>query len=626
MKHILFSGACAMLASTAYVARAADGPPTPFIVVDQFGYLPDAPKVAVVRDPEVGFDNDWRFTPGKTYQVVDSKTEAVVFSGTPVAWNNGAVDPSSGDHVWRFDFSAVTTPGRYVVRDAEARYDSAPFDIAANVYKPVLVQAMRFFYYQRAGFAKDAKYAGTGWADGASHLRSGQDTEARLYSRKGDGNTARDVHGGWYDAGDFNKYTSWTARYVITLLNAYDESPAAFTDDFNIPESGNGVPDLLDEVKWGTEWLVRMQNADGAMLSVVGLASGSPPSSATGPSFYGPPTTLATLNGAGAFARAARIYGADPRFTGFAADLKARALKAWAWADAHPAVTFYNNDARDHSEGLAAGQQEGDDYDRRAAKLQAAVYLFDLTGDTVWRDYVDAHYRDAGLYARHANIDFNYEQNAPLLVYAAMKDATPAVADDIRKTFAGGFEGDGWRSMARDPYGAWIGAYTWGSSAVKSYHGNIFADEARYGLSQHTKAEAMDAAAGYIHYLHGVNPLGKVYLSNMKAFGATNSVDRFYHTWFAHGSGRWDSVAHSQFGPPPGYVVGGPNPSYSWDKRCPDVNAGCGRAMPSPPYGQPAEKSYADFNDSWPINSWEVTEPSGAYQTAYIRLLARFVN
>ncbi len=626
MKQIVLSGACALLALMANVAWAEDAPPTPFIVVDQFGYLPDAEKVAVVRDPEIGFDNDWRFTPGKTFQVIDTHTQAVVFSGRPAVWNNGAVDPSSGDHAWSFDFSAVTAPGRYVVRDSDAKYDSAPFDIAPNVYKPVLVQAVRFFYYQRAGFAKDARYAGEGWADKASHMRPDQDTEARLYSRQGDKTTARDVHGGWYDAGDFNKYTSWTARYVITLLNAYDENPSAFTDDFNIPESGNGVPDLLDEVRWGMEWLVRMQNDDGSLLSVVGLASGSPPSSATGPSYYGPANTLATLNGAGAFARAAKIYGADPRFAAFAADLEARALKAWQWADTHPDVTFYNNDPRDHSEGLAAGQQEGNDQDRRLAKLQAAVYLYDLTGDTTWRDYVDGHYREAGLFTAHANIDFNYEQNAPLLFYVSLKGATPSVAAEIRHAFADGFEGDGWQAMARDPYGAWLSAYTWGSSAVKSYHGNIFADEARFGLGHHAGPEAMNAAAGYIHYMHGVNPLGKVYLSNMKAFGATNSVDRFYHTWFAHGSSQWDSVAHSKYGPPPGYVVGGANPSYSWDKRCPDVNPGCGRAPPSPPFGQPAQKSYADFNDSWPINSWEVTEPSGAYQTAYIRLLTRFVR
>ena len=110
-----------------------------------------------------------------------------------------------------------------------------------------------------------------------------QDANARRYNAPQDASTERDLRGGWYDAGDCNKYTSWTAGYVIGLLHAYAENPAVWTDDFNIPESGNGVPDLLDEVKWGVDHLVRMQNGDGSVLSIVGLSCASPPSSATGP-------------------------------------------------------------------------------------------------------------------------------------------------------------------------------------------------------------------------------------------------------------------------------------------------------------------------------------------------------
>jgi hypothetical protein len=136
---------------------------------------------------------------------------------------------------------------------------------------------------------------------------------------------------------------------------------------------------------------------------------------------------------------------------------------------------------------------------------------------------------------------------------------------------------------------------------------------------------AATAAADYLHYLHGVNPLGKVYLSNMGAFGASNSVDRFFHSWFADGS-RWSSVSGSPNGPPPGYLVGGPNQHYSWEAGCPQLNPACGIVMPSPPAGQPPQKSYKDFNTSWPIDSWSVTEPDLLYQVAYIRLLSKFVR
>ena len=596
-----------------HTARADDAPPTPFIVIDQFGYTPAMAKIAIVRSPETGFDAGWNFTPGALYQVIDTKTGAVVYEGRPTAFRDGAVDPASGDHTWRFDFSVITAPGRYLIRDKLAGYDSYPFDIAPDVYKPVLRAAVRMLYYQRADTVKDARFAGAAWADGLDHMGKGQDGEARLFSKPGDKTTARDLHGGWFDAGDYNKYTAWTANYVIALLGIYAEKPAIWTDDFDIPESGNGVPDLLDETKWGLDWVVRMQNDDGSVLSVMGLSHASPPSAAKGPSFYGPATTAATYGAAGAYAYGAKIYGGFAPFATYAADLKARAIKAWTWAQSHPDVTFYNNDPRDHSEGLAAGQQEPDAHGRAVKALVAAIYLFDLTGDDTYRAYVDAHYTDGDTDAIEL-----------LMHYAGLAQATPAIAQAIRTNVTQGIE-PVWPKGEADAYLSWVPGYWWGSNLIKANTGNLFADEALYGLGAHPAGAAMARAAGYVHYIHGVNPLGKVYLSNMKALGASNSVNRFYHTWFAPGS-TWADVRTSKFGPAPGYLVGGANPTYTWSKGCPQINARCGSAPPSPPAGQPDEKAYTDFSDGWPIDSWEVTEDSEAYQIGYIRLLARFVD
>ncbi|MEI9906375.1 MAG: glycoside hydrolase family 9 protein [Asticcacaulis sp.] len=488
-----------------------------------------------------------------------------------------------------------------------------------------MVQAVRMLYYQRAGFAKDAQYAGEVYADKASHMGPHQDTEARLFSAKGDKSTERDLHGGWYDAGDFNRYTRWAGDDVVNLLHAYSDNPAAFTDDFNIPESGNGVPDLLDEVKWEIDWMVRMQNDDGSLLCVLGVGSGSPPRAAHDPSYYGPATTAASYGGAMAFAYAAAVYGKLPQFADYAAGLKARAVRAWLWAQANPRVIFHNNDA--NSPGLAAGDQEIDDHGRQVVALDAAVYLFNLTGDDAYRRFVDAHWRDSNA-GKGFLLDFDYSGNAPLLDYAANEKATPSVVKDIRQAFGDELEGpDGWSGLAArtDPYGSYMGAYIWGSNDTKANHGSMFADEALYGVGAHSAADDMAAAENYVHYFHGVNPLGKVYLSNMKAYGAEDSVDHFYHTWYAPGS-KWDSAAKSPYGPPPGYLVGGANPTYNWSKGCPGINPGCGSAPLSPPAGQPPQKSYTDFNNGWPIDSWEVTEPDIAYQAAYIRLLARFVR
>src|SRR5690606_26962694 len=142
---------------------------TGFIVVAQFGYLPDSKKVAVIRDPQTGYDAALSFTPGATYQLVDLDSNTVVHSATPVSWKSDATYALAGDKAWWFDFSAVTTPGRYAVVDKEKNVRSPAFKIAADVYKPVLKHALRTFFYQRAGFAKQAPYAETGWTDGASH-------------------------------------------------------------------------------------------------------------------------------------------------------------------------------------------------------------------------------------------------------------------------------------------------------------------------------------------------------------------------------------------------------------------------------------------------------------------------
>src|SRR6185369_4978973 len=149
------------------------------------------------------------------------------------------------------------------------------------------------------------------------------------------------------------------------------------------------------------------------------------------------------------------------------------------------------------------------------------------------------------------------------------------------------------------PYRAQIGTYTWASNSTKANAGTLFTEEGYYGSGTHTADRVANAALDYLHYLHGVNPLGKVYLTNMNSFGAENSTNQIWHTWFFDGT-KWDDAKNSLYGPAPGYLVGGPAGSqYGWDGGCPGVSSKCGSAPPSPPYNQPGQKSYLDFNDPW---------------------------
>ena len=597
-----------------------------FIVVDQFGYLPSSEKIAVLRDPETGFDAAESYTPAASYALVDAATDTVVLEGAPTPWNGGAVDEASGDKAWWFDFSSVTTPGEYYVLDATNGLRSDTFRIAADVYSEVLKHAVRTFFYQRAGFAKEAQYAGENWADGASHT---QDESARVYNDKDNAATERDVSGGWYDAGDYNKYTNWTAHYVIELLRAYRERPSAFTDDYGIPESGNGTADIVDEARFGLAHLERLQEDDGSVISIVGLAGASPPSAATDASLYGTPSTSSTLSAAAAYAYGAiafRELGDDA----YADALVERAENAWTWAEANPNVIFRNNDQAEGTQGLGAGQQEVDDNGRKLKKLQAAVYLYKATNTAAYKTYFDANYDKAGYgVLNNYAAAWEAEHHEFFLDYLALESAS-APATAFKSAFVTGMTSSadnfGMLTGHPDPYLSYIKDYTWGSNAHKSRTGLLFYTFVTHDLDAAKKADAERAAARYVHYIHGVNPLGLVYLTNMGAYGASKSASQIYHTWFHDGT-DWDEAGVSaKGGPPPGFLAGGPNPSYAVDGCCASscsTNPLCEEL--SPPVGQPAQKSYRDFNSTWPGNSWAVTENSNGYQVAYIRLLSKFV-
>ncbi len=617
-----------------------DGPngPIPLIVVDQFGYRPNDAKVALIRDPRTGYDASVDFAPGSRYALIDARSGASLKQGAPQSWNGGAVDPKSGDVVWTFDFSDVTSPGTYYVLDEERARRSPEFVIDAGVYRNVLRHALRTFYYQRAGYAKLAAFAGAEWADDKSHLGKDQDSETHAWLDKGNDAKVKDLRGGWYDAGDYNKYTNWHARYIITLLRTFADSPSAFGDDSGIPESGNGTPDLLDEVKFGLDWLVRMQNADGSVLCVQGLGHASPPSSAKDPSFYGPATTAATLSAAAAFAYAARTFSArsEPALQRASRDYQARALKAWTFANANPRLTYFNNDngKQPGSGGLASGQQEVDDANRLALKVEAAAYLFERTGDDSYRDFFDQNY--AATWSEgitHWLID----RHEALLDYTKLAKATPAVVAAIRAKYLDAIKSGSGKLPAiaagADAYRTPIDAYTWGSSQSKAAAGRLLLLLDVYGLDSASAPLARNAAADYLHYLHGANPLGLVYLTNMQRAGAEHSAKTLYHSWFSYKNSKWSEVTRSTPGPPPGFLVGGPNPSFALDNCCNDGSRCYGAADFSfcalnwtPPLGQPDAKSYKQFNHGWPANSWAVTENSNGYQVQYVRLLAGFVK
>jgi len=592
---------------------------SPFIHVDQFGYPTDADKVAILSDPQIGFNSNLSYTPPADIELRATSSGNLIATLTPQVWNSGNTHSQSGDKGWWVDFSFLTTPGVYYLYDATNNERSADFDINDEVYQGVLKAAMRMFYYNRSNIEKVAPYAENNWTDASSFMNALQDTECRFIEQPGNAALEKDLSGGWFDAGDYNKYVTFTVETLHDLLWAFQESPAVFTDDYNIPESGNGLPDLLDELKWEFDWLLKMNNADGSthikMGSINFLNAASPPSQNFDQRYYGPTCSSASITVAGLFAHAAYVMKDFSALASYANTLEQRAISSWNYV--LPLINANNLDENCDDGTINAGDADMNAETQKEHALVAAVHLFQLTGQSSYRDYVENHYDEmAPLVSGFWGVN-NLPLVEVLLLYADLPEASSSASSAIRNSFQtavsnnwNDFFGFSNNDLYRAAMPDW--SYHWGSNNPKATYANLNLLINKYGYDQGNTQTYRSAALEKLHYFHGVNPLGTVYLSNMYNLGAERCVNQIYHGWFADGT-DYDDAQNSLYGPPPGYVVGGPNADFTISSI-------------SPPSGQPQQKSYLDFNDDWPMNSWEISEPAIYYQASFVRLAAAFTQ
>ena len=595
-----------------------------FIALDNLGYMPGDGKIAILRDPVTGYDAQESYTPASTYYIKKVADSTVVLQVTPQAWNNGVEHQQSGDIVWWLDFSGLTAEGDYFITGQGEDTGSFAFTVGDTVYDEILKQSMRTFYYQRCGIAKELPYADSRWTDNACHLGAEQDGDCRLVTNPV-ASTSKDLSGGWHDAGDYSKYINYTDVAVHDLLAAYEENPGIWGDNNGIPESGNGIPDILDEVKWELDWMLKMQENDGGVHHKVSYTewvdTTSPPSFDRFVRRYAPVSASATINSCGVFAHAAIVFKSLPvkGMQAYGDSLREAALRAWNWIDTHASMipSYYDN------AGFITPVVEDTAYTQLANITAAASYLLVLTADTAYRDYFDAHYRDTHLFTWEA-IDNYFKDpqiNEALLYYSVSPLATDSVVAAIKSKylFAMSNPDNDFSPLkeyddSTDAYRAFLDLYDWGSNRSKSYAGSAFTNLIVYGIDTANNQKYRDAAMGYVHYLHGTNPLRQLYFTNFKNYGGENSVPEFYHEWFKDGTG-YDNVDTCLYGPPPGFLTGGPNTEYE--------SPGSGTI--EPPENQPAQKSYKNWNNTGD-ESWEITEGQDAYQSAYTKLLSFFVN
>jgi hypothetical protein len=569
-----------------------------YIMVDQFGYRPHDTKVAVLANPVEGYNEADEYIPGDSLYLINENSGSIVFSSVPAPYNNGKVDVTSGDIGWWFDFSMIQDSGSYHIYDPKNEVSSYSFRIHPDVYQDVLKASIKMFYYQRLGISHIAKYAGE-WTDNAAYQ---QDSVARYVMDRTNEDLFLDLRGGWMDAGDHNKYVTFVGTALHILLNTYTDHPDLFTDDLNIPESGNGIPDIIDEIKWEVDWIMRMQDTlDGGVYIKMGNLDGDLvdyekifPSEDKRNRYYGPKCTSSTIYAASIFAHMALVLEKfRAHFSDYIPELIKRSYLALEYYQNHPKQTNCDDQT------IRAGDADRGEVHQRNHEGLTYLYLYMSTRE-------DSLHSIAKTKALTLPIGDSPCAEA-LLSYATSmpyeSDITMQLRGKKLKTRDNSvfYPGDHlYRASVPSSY------YSWGGNSKRANAGSLAYDFIQYGIDSSNHLNYHERGINLLHYFHGVNPLNKVYLTNMYPYGADNCVSQIYHNWFTHNS-RWDE------NPAPGYLPGGPNASYTGSL--------------SPPKNQPLDKCYFDFNEHGsPKNAWEVTEPMCHYQAHYVRLVASYTK
>ena len=232
-------------------APAMPGENVPAIKVNTVGYPTGWKKIAI-----------FNIEPNGAVVVSDSGKEVLKIGEEMV--DARGTDEASKDPVWQVDLSSLKSPGKYIIENGEFKSD--PFAIGEDIYTESMIAGLKSFYFQRTRTALKepyAKWKGNSYTrKKASHVHDDVGWDLEDYPKK---ERKWKVEGGWHDAGNYDMYIPSTAPSAQALLMAYEWNPKMFDDkSLNIPESGNGIPDILDEVKWGLIWILSLQEKNGA--------------------------------------------------------------------------------------------------------------------------------------------------------------------------------------------------------------------------------------------------------------------------------------------------------------------------------------------------------------------------
>jgi len=505
---------------------------TPIVKVNQIGFLPESQKLAVAPQ-----------SAGNRFEVVPAAGGKAVFSGqfgAPTRWD------ASGETVRIADFSGLAAPGQYRIR-VDGLPLSDAFTVKPDNYRALSAASLKAFYFNRTAIALAPQYAGA-WARPAGHPDDKVLVHASAASNARPTGAVIASSKGWYDAGDYNKYLPSSGITTYTLLAAYEHFPRWFDKlDVNIPESGNGVPDVIDEAMWNLEWMLSMQDPlDGGVYhKLTNLkfdAMVLPHLAQKEPRYVVAKSTAAALNFAATMAAASRVLAPyQKQYPGMAAKMLAASEAAFKWAQANPALLFKN--PADVVTGEYGDARVDDEFAWAAAELYISTgkdsYYTALQPETVSNTY-PAWDDVRGL--AWMSLAHHRDRLTPL----ADRTLIAARVDGLAARLANEWRTSGYRVPMR------AADFVWGSNAVMLNQAMMLLQ----GYRLNGKPEYLQASQSALDYVLGRNALGYSFVTG---FGARPSMHPH------HRPSQGDSVA----APVPGWVTGGPQPFQQDKAECP---------------------------------------------------------
>ena len=440
------------------------------------------------------------------FQVLNTDNNQIVHEG--VITLTGLTNSASGENVYEMNLSPVRASGRYyVLVPGLGRSDT--FSIGHDGMKDLYVKTMRGFLVQRCGAELTAKV--TDYPRPPCHLKNYENGHLVDYGPPLKPNEKiREFRGGYHDAGDCDVfYHHLLASQQI--LTSFEFAPAAFKDgDLNIPESGNGIPDLLDEVLWGLKFYADNQLPDGGIYA--GRANdedygakdwktewakefGSLPPFGNFPSCNASANIFAAV--ASHTARLLKPYDARQ-----SRKLLAQATKAYDWGLKHQATAYETN-------GISYGR-----IPYRRAWLIAAAELFNTTGEIRYnQDFISLYKQGDAL-----KFSWNEQWAKPITLWpyanCARKEVDPAIQKLVRAALIASADSTV-KSTDKWPYrmgtgrdiGGWgdlVGGGTYGNVCLMAY---LMTHEQKY----------LDAASLNADYQLGANPLSRSFITGVGA-------------------------------------------------------------------------------------------------------------